>query len=91
MSYEPPFQPDDTRPGPAFNAPPAGLEYGVPFRGDDSVGGGPGCGMYGLIGGVLLLFSLAIVALAAAAGWTSGQREANIILTSTQDAAIAEQ
>jgi hypothetical protein len=95
MNHEPPFQPEDTRPGPAFDAPPGplptGLQYGVPFRGDDSVGGGLGCGMYGLIGGVLLLFSLAIVALAAAAGWTSGQREANIILTSTQDAAIAEQ
>lgn len=91
MSYEPPIQADDTQPRPAARsaAPPA---YGVPYRGDDTPPEErPGCGLYGLLGGVLALFALLIVALAGAAGWTNGQREANVILTSTQDAAIREQ
>lgn len=97
MNYEPPILPDDTQPRPATAQSaqreplPGNLQYGVPYRGEDSSQGGPGCGMYGLVGGVLVLFGLVIVALAAAAGWTTGQREANVILTSTQDAAIAEQ
>lgn len=50
-----------------------------------------GCGMRVLIGGVLLLLSVAIVALAGLAGWTNGQREANRILAATHSAAVDEQ
>ncbi len=50
-----------------------------------------GCLISGLIGGMLLLVAVAIVALAAAAGWTSGQREAGVHATATQNAAISEQ
>lgn len=99
MNPEPPIQQDDTQPRPvtrpaegAASTPPA-MTYGVPYRGDetDTTPRGPGCGMIGLIGGVVIVFALLIVALAGAAGWTSGQREANVILTSTQNAAIADQ
>ncbi len=44
-----------------------------------------------VIGGMLLLVAVAIVALSGAAGWTSGQREANTHATATQNAAINEQ
>ena len=41
--------------------------------------------------GILLVFSIAIVALAGLAGWTNGQREANRARTATSAAAIDEQ
>ncbi len=85
MTYE--IQLDDTQPR-VIN-----IQPGVPFSGDDEevTPNGPGCRMIGLITFVLLLMSLAIVALSAAAGWTSGQREANTIATQTQNFAINEQ
>lgn len=52
---------------------------------------GGSCLLNGVIVGMLLLIAVAIVALAAAAGWTSGQREANGNATATQSAAINEQ
>jgi hypothetical protein len=51
----------------------------------------PGCGMMGLVGGLIVVFAIIIVGLAAAAGWTAGQREANVHATSTQNASIDEQ
>ncbi|MCI0351305.1 MAG: hypothetical protein L0Z53_17925, partial [Acidobacteriales bacterium] len=51
----------------------------------------PGCGMMGLIGGLMLLIALIIVALSGAAGWTAGQREANVNATATQNASVNEQ
>jgi tetratricopeptide (TPR) repeat protein len=51
----------------------------------------PGCGVMGLIGGVMALIAVAIVGLAAAAGWTAGQREANANAVLTREAAIQEQ
>ncbi|MDX2161927.1 MAG: tetratricopeptide repeat protein [bacterium] len=53
--------------------------------------GGAGCGMMGVIGGVVVLFSIVIVALAGAAGWTTGQREAAAAATATQGETIREQ
>src|SRR5690606_24656035 len=43
------------------------------------------------IGAMLLVIALAIVGLSAAAGWTSGQREANTHATATRHAQIDEQ
>jgi hypothetical protein len=53
--------------------------------------GGPGCGMQTLVLLLLVAFALVIVGLAAAAGWTTGQREANVFATATRSAAIGEQ
>lgn len=82
---------DDTQPHGPFDDRP--IESAREIRPDDeaAVGGGPGCGVMALVGGLLALFSLGIVVLAAAAGWTSGQREANALATATQNAAINEQ
>jgi hypothetical protein len=44
-----------------------------------------------IIIGMVLIVALAIVALAGAAGWTSGQREANSHAVATQNAAVSEQ
>lgn len=62
-------------------------------NGDDSglPPGGPGCGMQTMVILLLVAFALVIVGLAAAAGWTTGQREANIYATATRSAAISEQ
>jgi hypothetical protein len=51
----------------------------------------PGCGVWGCIGGVGIVFALAIVALAGAAGWTSGLRTANANATATAGAEISDQ
>jgi hypothetical protein len=50
-----------------------------------------GCGLTTIILLTLALFGILIVALAAGAGWTTGQRQAGVFGTSTQQAAIAEQ
>ena len=39
-------------------------------------GGGPGCFLWGVVGVLGLGFAIVIVALSGAAGWTSGQRQA---------------
>ncbi|MBZ0285984.1 MAG: hypothetical protein K8I30_00110 [Anaerolineae bacterium] len=50
-----------------------------------------GCMLYGLIGTLILGLALVIVLLAAAAGWTSGQRLAQEYATATQNAEILDQ
>jgi hypothetical protein len=50
-----------------------------------------GCGFQFVIIAILLLFAIAIVALAGLAGWTNGQREGNRNLSATHSAAIDEQ
>ncbi len=50
-----------------------------------------GCGITTLIFAVLVFFSLMIVALSGAAGWVSGQRQAGVNETATQNAAISDQ
>lgn len=62
-----------------------GLDYG------DLPPAGPGCGMQTLVILLLAAFAIVIVGLAAAAGWTTGQREANVYATATRGAAIGEQ
>ncbi|NDJ60098.1 MAG: hypothetical protein GYB67_03185 [Chloroflexi bacterium] len=58
---------------------------------DQRPAGGPGCLMIGLFGGASVLLAVIIVALAGAAGWTAGQREANRYATATRSASISEQ
>lgn len=58
---------------------------------DERPPGTPGCGVFTLILGIVVLFAVVIVALAGAAGWTAGLRESNVHATSTQSAAIHDQ
>lgn len=82
---------EDTEPKSPFKDRPVEAAKEI-FPDDENVrGGGPGCGMIGLVGGLVLLFAIIIVALSAAAGWTVGQREANVHATATQNASISEQ
>lgn len=80
---------DDTQPGSPFKDDPVNLkptinpEEEIPQRG--------GCLLSGFIVGLLVFVAVLIVALSAAAGWTSGQREANINATATRSFAINEQ
>lgn len=53
--------------------------------------GGPGCVLWGVVGVLALGFAIVIVALAGAAGWTSGQRQAQSFATATQQAEIQDQ
>lgn len=60
-------------------------------HGDFDAPAGPGCGFQTILVLVLVAFALVIVGLAAAAGWTTGQREAHVHATATRSAAISEQ
>lgn len=88
MSYTPQLD-DDTQPRSPLKDIPLKPTISV----DDVEDAPPssGCGMYALISVVLVVFAVAIVALAGAAGWTSGQREAETLVRSTRDAAIRDQ
>jgi hypothetical protein len=84
---------DDTQPN-APAAPPAGdYDYNAPLIDpyESESSGGPGCLVWGLLGAGGLVFAVFIVLLAAYAGWTSGQREANGNATATRSADISEQ
>lgn len=97
---------DDTQPRsplhtPAEKTPPSG-QSAVPSQEpmlapdlvtppDDNGGANPGCMMWGGIGALILIFSLAIVGLAGAAGYTTGVRDAEDQATETQNAVINEQ
>jgi tetratricopeptide (TPR) repeat protein len=52
---------------------------------------GPGCFLWGVVGVLGLGFAVVIVALSGAAGWTSGQRQAQSFATATQQAEIQDQ
>lgn len=67
------------------------MDTGAPYTGLDAPIAGPGCGMQTIVLLLLVAFAITIVGLAGAAGWTTGQREANIHATATRSAAIAEQ
>lgn len=93
-------QNDDTQPRSPFQQPTAGSA--PPFEGepltptldappDAAPPDGPGCAMWGLAGVVIAVFALAIVGLAGAAGWTTGERIWQVDATATQDRRIAEQ
>lgn len=78
--------PDDTRPKSPFVEPPD-EQYPTIYE-EEEERLGPGCMVYGFIGAVILLVSIAIVLLAAAAGWTTGQRVSRANATATQNAEI---
>ncbi|MCK6576914.1 MAG: hypothetical protein L6Q98_02285 [Anaerolineae bacterium] len=54
-------------------------------------GRGRGCFVQIVVGGILLLFALAIVALAGLAGWTNGQREGSRVIAATRESAVRAQ
>ncbi|MBE2269408.1 MAG: hypothetical protein IAE80_14330 [Anaerolinea sp.] len=87
MSYTPSME--DTQPRSPFQDKP--LKPTIKPEGDAPAPGGTGCGMIGLIGVVLLVFGVLIVVLAGAAGWTTGQREAQTLIASTRQASVQEQ
>lgn len=70
---------DDTQPRSPFKDPPP----------DESPA--PGCLFWGLLGSLAMIFALAIVLLAGAAGWTAGKREANRHAAATQAELIGAQ
>jgi tetratricopeptide (TPR) repeat protein len=86
---------DDTQPHPPVReeGDPEAEHYSRPphNQGDDDDSSGPGCLMWGLVGTITLGISLAIVALAGAAGWTAGQQEADRNASATQAALIEQQ
>ena len=88
MSYTPSVE--DTQPRSPFQDNPDLLKPTIDPEADGGRGGS-GCGVMGLIGAILLVFGVAIVALAGAAGWTAGQREANTLAANTRQAQINEQ
>ena len=80
--------PDNTQPRSPFDTPPHG-QPPVTLPEDES--SGPGCLLWGIVGAAGLGFALVIVILAGAAGWTSGQRQAQEFATATQGAEIQDQ
>lgn len=86
---------DDTQPRrPALNLEPKTDTVDIPPQNDDDMlppESGGGCLLFGVVGAGVLLLGLAIVVLAAAAGWTEGQRVATTNATATYSADIANQ
>lgn len=82
---------DDTQPGSPFKDDPVNLKPTINPEDETPARGGGSCLLTTLIAGMLVFIAVLIVALAAAAGWTAGQREANTNATATQGAAINEQ
>lgn len=78
---------DDTQP----NAPFSDEILTPTINPEAEEGGRGGCGIQFAIVAILLLFAIAIVALAGLAGWTNGQREGSRLLSVTRSAAIDEQ
>lgn len=85
--------PDDTKPRSPFADQPSQTRFIEPPYDENEavIRQGPGCFMWGIIGAGALVFALLIVALAGAAGWTSGSRTAQISMTATQNALVSEQ
>lgn len=82
---------DDTQPRSPFDTPPHGQPPLILPDEEDTSSGGPGCLTWSIIGSVGVGFALVIVLLAGAAGWTSGQRQAQQLATATQQAEIQDQ
>lgn len=82
---------DDTQPRSPFQRPLDDQQPMLTPPPDDESPRGPGCLLWGLVGGAALAFALAIVLLAGAAGWTEGQRIADRHATATQAGLIGEQ
>lgn len=80
---------DDTQPRSPFqDSQPPIMGMNPP---EDDTPAGPGCFFWGLISMAIFSFSLLIVMLAGAAGWTSGQRLAQADATATVNHRIAQQ
>ncbi len=82
---------EKTQPKSPFKTPPIAAVNEPPLIDPEGEHAGPGCLVYGLIGVLALGFAVAIVLLAGAAGWTSGQRLAQDYATATQNAEITDQ
>ncbi|MEP7290133.1 MAG: hypothetical protein ABI835_00065 [Chloroflexota bacterium] len=83
---------DDTQPRAPFGDEPLDLKPTIlPDDENPPPRSRGGCLLNGLIIGLFVLVALAIVGLSAAAGWTSGQREANVHATATRAGQINEQ
>src|SRR5690554_8146229 len=67
------------------------VDVDVPEDAEEGEGGGPGCALWGVVGFFGLGLAVVIVLLSGAAGWTSGQRQAQTFATATQQAVIQDQ
>ena len=88
--------PDDTQPRlprvPAEDAAYSQRGFINPLEGDDDTpAGGPGCLVWGVLSLVVVGCAGLTIVLSGIAGWTSGQRAAQINAAATQDAAIVQQ
>lgn len=85
---------EDTKPKSPFKTPPHGqpaVFIEPPTDDEEPIRGGPGCFIWGIVGVFIAGIGLAIVLLAGAAGWTSGQRMAQDHANATQNAEINDQ
>jgi tetratricopeptide (TPR) repeat protein len=85
---------EDTRPKSPFKTPAHGqpaVFIEPPLEDEEPIRSGPGCFVWGFVGVIIVGIGLAIVLLAGAAGWTSGQRMAQEHATATQNAEINDQ
>lgn len=90
MSNKP--QQDDTQPrSPLRSQSPGQPVHTASGPADDGEFTGPGCLVWGVVSAIMLVLALLIVGLAAAAGWTGGQRIASANGTATQAYVINEQ
>ncbi len=88
--------PDDTQPRlprvPAKDAAYSQRGFVNPLEDDDDTpAGGPGCLVWGVLSLVVVGCAGLTIVLSGIAGWTSGQRAAQINAAATQDAAIVQQ
>lgn len=88
------FTEEDTKPKSPFKTPPHAqppVLITPPTDDEEPVRSGPGCFMWGFVTVIVAGIGVAIVLLAGAAGWTSGQRMAQDHATATQNAEINDQ
>lgn len=83
---------EDTKPKSPFKTPAHGQPaVFIEPPTDEPIRSGPGCFMWGFVSVMIAGIGVAIVLLAGAAGWTSGQRMAQDHATATQNAEINDQ
>ncbi|MBC8171912.1 MAG: hypothetical protein H7X77_09570 [Anaerolineae bacterium] len=81
--------PDDTQPNSPFKNQP--VPSNILLSPESEAAAGPGCGSWAVVSLMAVLFALAIVGLAAAAGWTSGVRVAQNNATATHQSDVNSQ
>jgi tetratricopeptide (TPR) repeat protein len=79
---------NDLQPVSLDDTPPHGMP---PVELETVESSGPGCFLWSVVGVLVMGFAVVIVALSGAAGWTSGQRQAQGYATATQQAEIQDQ